>query len=505
MDPRWQNLSDPIFHCAETRADAPALIEGPERLSYRALAALIAKATVYLHELGIGQGQRIGVALTNSIDHLILQFALFRIGATLVELSVEDHPDALAATVRQYGIRTIFTEAHTPAPPDINRIRVDLAWRGRLATKSGDHRSTATGDALQFIGLTTGSTGVPSGWVLTHRSIFRQTAIFAAWRSSQDDLLRSPAHLLVVLPLCYVWTITSMQTHFAAGSPVVLVPEFTKAQDLLRAVIGWGDAILAVTPNICRHFLRAAPESGLLLPKIRRLEFGGQLLYGDEKRTMLTRVTPNFHDIYGSTAAGFVAALGGSDIIAHPDSVGRARPGVEISIVDSTGRLLPPGVAGQIRTHPPYAQERCGESSSAAVDGERIVDGWCYTGDIGHLDAEGYLYLKGRGTDLIRRGGVEVFAPEIESVLIAHPAVADAAVVGVPVVGRGDQVVAFIVKRGELAHDDIVHHCRERLKPGQLPDRVFYLDALPRIPGGKVNRLRLLDAAVEQIKQSGNI
>ncbi len=146
MDPRWQNLSDPIFHCAQTRGDAPALIEGPERLSYRALAALIAKTTVYLHELGIGQGQRIGVALTNSIDHVILQFALFRIGATLVELPVEDSPEALAATARQYGIRTIFTEAHAP------RHRISTAsasilpgaagWRRRAATIAAPPRAT---------------------------------------------------------------------------------------------------------------------------------------------------------------------------------------------------------------------------------------------------------------------------------------------------------------------------------------------------------------------------
>ena len=133
--------------------------------------------------------------------------------------------------------------------------------------------------------------------------------------------------------------------------------------------------------------------------------------------------------------------------------------------------------------------------------GERIVDGWCYTGDIGHLDADGFLYLKGRGTDLIRRGGLELFAPTIEAVLVAHPGVAEAAVVGLPVVGRGDEIVAFIVKRGEFAHDNIARHCRERLQPSQLPDRVFYLDALPRIPGGKVNRIRLLEAAAEQIEE----
>jgi acyl-CoA synthetase (AMP-forming)/AMP-acid ligase II len=498
MDPRWQNLSDPIFHCAQTRGDAPALIEGRERLSYRALAALIAKAAVYLHERGIGQGDRIGVALTNSIDHVVLQYALFRIGATVVELPVENDPEGLSATARRYGIRTIFTEAHVPAPPGIDRIRVDLAWRGGLAAKSGDVRSKATGDALQFISLTTGSTGAPSGWVITHRDAFRHNAMHEAWRYPKDELLRPPAHLLVSLPLRYAWTIGSVLVHFAVGGPVVLLPELEKADDLLRAAIAWGDAILAVTPNACRHFLRAAPETGLLLPKLRRLEFGGQPLYAEEKRAVVARVCPNFHETYGTTAAGFIASLGGADMIAHPDSVGR--PQTEVEIVDPMGRPVPVGVDGEIRSRPLKAQERCRESSPPVAGGERIVDGWCYTGDIGHLDADGFLYLKGRGTDIIRRGGIDLFAPEIEAALIAHPAVADAAVVGLPRAGRGDEVVAFVVKRGDLAHDDLARHIRARLTQGRYPDRVFYLDALPRIPGGKVNRIRLMEVAAEQVR-----
>jgi acyl-CoA synthetase (AMP-forming)/AMP-acid ligase II len=501
MDPRWQNLSDPIFHCAETRGDAPALIEGPERLSYRALAVLVAKAAVYLRELGIGQGDRIGVALTSSIDHVILQFALLRIGATLIELATEDDPETLAATARQYGIRMIFTEAHTAAPPDIQRIRVDLAWRGRLALQSGDQRSSASGDALQVICLTTGSTGAPSGWVLTHRSIMRHAAIFQAWRYPEDEVMRPPANLLTVMPLRYFRSLASLLIQFAVGGPVVLLPELAKGQELLRAALAWDDTILSVTPNVCRHFLSVALESGLLLPRVRRLETGGQPLYAEEKQAILARVTPNFFDVYGSSAAGFISALNGSDMITHPNSVGRPASGIEVSIVDGMGRTLPAGNAGQIRLRPLMAQERYGESGSAPASGERIVDGWCYTGDIGHLDADGFLYLKGRGTDIIRRGSVEIFAPEIEAALIAHPNVADAAVVGVPVAGQSDQIVAFIVKRAEFAHDEIVRHCRERLQPGQLPDRVFYLDALPRIPGGKTNRLRLVEIAVAQLQQ----
>ncbi len=504
MDPRWQNLSDPIFHCAQTRPEAPALVEGPETLSYRMLASLIARATVYLHELGIAQGQRVGVALTNSIDHVVLQFALLRIGATLVELGLEDGPEALAAVAQKYRIGTIFTEAHVAAPPQVRRVRVDVAWRSRLPAAASDHRSPARADELSLIGLTTGSTGIPSGWIVSQRDIFGRVALFAESRyPRRDGMPPPPGKLLLVLPLRFIWSINSMLVQFAVGGPVILLPEYARGADLLRAVASWDDAIISVTPNTCRLFLRAAPEHGLLLPRLRGLETAGQPLYGEEKRAVLTRITPNFHERYGTTAGGFITTLDAAAMIAKPDSVGVPVPGMTVEVVGPSGTPLPSGVAGAVRCRPVFTRGPCPEDLPRP-GGERIENGWCYTGDIGLLDGDGYLYLKGRGTDVIRRGGVEVFAPEIEAVLVAHPAVADAAVIGLPVRGRGDEIVAFIVKRGALDHDEIARHCRERLAPGRLPDRVYYVDALPRIPGGKVNRVRLLEVAGEQAKETRN-
>jgi long-chain acyl-CoA synthetase len=505
MAASWENLSDPIFHHAQTRPDAPAVIEGPSTLSYRELAALIAKATVYLRDLGIGEGDRIGLALTNSADHIILAFALWRIGATLAELSVEDKPEALAATAARCGIGTIFTEAHAAAPPGLRRIRVDLGWRERIAHLGGDHRSAAAGRDLLVIMLTTGSTGIPRAWTVSHRGFMDAAEMREAWWLACGwDSARERGHFLLMNSLRFCWFQTLLVLQARAGAPLVLLPEYAKPADMLRAIAGWPDAVAYVTANICRYMLSVAPASGTLLPNVRWLESGGLPLYPEEKQAMVARVTPRFNETYGSTGGGFISALSGRDMATKSDTVGRPPPRVEVQIVDSAGRPVPVGMPGELRCRPLWALPF--GSQDAVTSGERIVDGWCYTADVGFFDAEGYIHLRGRGADVIRRGAVEIFAPEIEAVLAAHPAIAEAAVIGLRRAGQTEreEIVAFIVKRGEFDHADLVRHCRERLPPAQQPDRVYYADMLPRIAGGKLNRIRLEELAVEaEARQPG--
>ncbi|HEX3969767.1 MAG TPA: class I adenylate-forming enzyme family protein [Stellaceae bacterium] len=494
MDVHRQNLSDSIFAVAETRPDAPALIENNVTLGYGALARLIAGATVYLRDLGIREGDRVGVALTNSIEHLILMLALARMGAVLVELAAESDARALGGVVAKYKLRAIFTEPNVELPTAV-AYPMRLTWRDEIAGKSGDQRSTTDPDKLEIILLTSGSTGEPSGWVLSHSDVLGRCAHYNTGRYPAVADREKPRNLLVILPLRYVWMITSILAQFTVGGPVVLLPEYAKGPDMLRAAASWDDAILAITPNTCRFFLSAAPPAGFLLPRLR-LETAGQLLHAEEKRAIATRVTPDFCDCYGTTAGGFLTQLDPVDMVLRPDTVGRAVPGIEIEIVGPGGETLTPGMSGAIRCRPLFTRGPCAEDEGRGS--ERIEGGWCYTGDVGFLDADGYLHLRGRAGEIMRRGGAEVFAAEIEGVLMAHPQVTEAAVVGRPVAGIGEEIIAFVVRRGGLDHDELARHCRARLGAEKMPSRVFYADGLPRLPGGKVDRLRLQALALEK-------
>lgn len=500
----WNNLSDAIFDHAARNASAPALTEGRVTLAYGELASLVAKASVHLRDLGIGQGVRVGIALNNCIDHVVLLFALLRVGATPVEMSADDSDAAVVAAACKYGVRAIFTEAHIVLPPDIVQHRVTLSWRTEIAHKSGDHRATTGADELDIISLTTGSTGVPSGVVWTQRQYMRRIelrlAIYYGVAPGPDF---RPRDLLLTAPMRYGWFFICVLMQLVVGGRLVILPNFAKPIEMVRAIASWPGAICCVTANMCRLFLAAVPDEGSLFPDLFLLEASGLPLFPWEKRAVTTRVAANFIESYGTAGIGTISVLSAADMAAQPDSVGRPLPLLDVQIADDAGNPLPTGMFGRIRCRGVLMSRPCPESANEPR-AEYFRDGWYYPGDIGVLDTEGYLHLRGRVAEIIRRGATEIFAPDLEAVIVAHPLVADAAVIGVPSQTRGEAVVAFVVKRGALQHDDLVRHCSGRLKPEQRPDRIYYIDALPRIEGGKLDRARLQSLAlIEAMRRNG--
>ncbi|HEX3974200.1 MAG TPA: class I adenylate-forming enzyme family protein [Stellaceae bacterium] len=498
----WDNLSDAIFDHAARQADAPALIQAPATLSYRDFAALVAKASVYLRDLGIGERTRVGIALGNSIDHFILYFALMRVGAVPAELPVEDSGDKLVAAAQRYNMRAIFTEAQVTLSPGVTQHRMMPDWRDTLGALNGDHRALLGADELHTITLTTGSTGVPGGIITTHRQFSRrieaQRAIYKAHR-----LFEPPAGTLVLpASIRFGPFFRSLLGQILAGGATVITPDFAKPIELLRTIAAYDDAVAFVTANLCRLFIAAAPESTFLFPRMRLLVSVGMPLYAAELRAVIARVTPNYYYGYGTTGIASITALPPGEIAHKAGTVGRPVADVTVEIVDERDRCLPAGSYGNIRCRSELVSlGRCEEDESESA--EQFRDGWYYPGDIGMLDPDGYLILRGRVAEVIRSGATEVFAPEVAAAIAAHPGVAEVAVVGIPSPQRGEEIVAFVVKRGTLDHEELVRHCRGVLTPPQRPEHIYYMDGLPRIAGGKVDRARLQSLALSEAMRRG--
>jgi acyl-CoA synthetase (AMP-forming)/AMP-acid ligase II len=247
-------------------------------------------------------------------------------------------------------------------------------------------------------------------------------------------------------------------------------------------------------PTLLRRLLDMPKTSLPLMPRVRRLISSGSSLYPEERRRIMRELCPNFFNFYSSTEGGGISLLRPE----HPDeaslSVGQVVFGAEVQIIDADHKPVPPGTVGVIR----YRGGAVADSyyRNPAESAVAFRDGWYYPGDVGRFDDQGFLFLTGRVKDMIIRGGVNIYPAEIEQTLVAHPAVAEAAVVGWPSQERGEEVAAFVVCRATVTEQELIAHCRGTLAPYKIPKGVFLVDALPKSGMGKV----LKPVLVERLK-----
>jgi acyl-coenzyme A synthetase/AMP-(fatty) acid ligase len=220
------------------------------------------------------------------------------------------------------------------------------------------------------------------------------------------------------------------------------------------------------------------------MPSLTLLLSSGSPLHPDERRAIRERITPHFYETYATTEGGGVSLLTPDDQIRRGDSVGRAMFGVELQVVDADDAPVELGKTGILRYRSPGCATRFyGETADAP---QMFRHGWFYPGDLGALDEEGYLFLKGRIKEMIIRGGVNIYPNEIEAILLAHPAIAEAAVVAQPSREMGEEVAAFVIARASVAEADLIAHCRAQLAPYKVPRTIRIVDALPKSSLGKI-------------------
>ncbi|HVM78426.1 MAG TPA: class I adenylate-forming enzyme family protein [Stellaceae bacterium] len=492
LETPWQNVSDAIFHHAREHPRAPAVVDSRAALDYAEFADLVGRVSLYLHGLGIAPGERVALSLGNSVEHMVLAFATIRMGAILVDipwLSGQAERDRVLAINR---VDTIFIEPDAQPAPVARSIWVDAGWRSLAAAKPGDYRHEGSIDDDCNIGLSTGTTGAFKGIVKTHRHLLLRCHVLADLYAGTEILsVERPANFLLVGTTAGGVYFQRAVAQLCVGGSIVLVPGYLRTPDLMRTIAAWGDAVCFLVPAFCKNLLEAARQSGPMFPRIRALFAGGQPLPFADKVAMLERLTPNFYEHYGNGGCGPTTLLRPSEMLRKRESVGRASKLLEVEVVDAEGRPLPPGTVGRLRCKGPAVSTRFFDPSDGAGGGEAFADGGYYPGDIAMMDAEGYIYFKGREATAIRQAGGTVPAGDIEAVLAAHSLVREAVVVGRPAANGGEEAVAFVVLRGKLEHDELARHCSERLPPQKLPRQVYYLTEMPHTEGGKVDLVRL--------------
>ncbi len=498
LEPQWQNLSDPVFHWAEKTPDATAFIQGPEKVSYGELANLVGKAAVHLDQIGIRAGDRVAISLTNSIDHFILLLGLLRLGATTTEVVYNAERSPSPEFLAKFAVGHIFIEPVAAPVPGVPSIKIDAGWRGLIAQCQGDRRHDGDGDSMFTITLSSGTTGQVKGSLTTHRRYFQRmrayTELFAEAYATEP-----PAIFVTTASIAFSTFFRHAISQSFVGGSVAILPRFLFPIDLVKAVAAWDDASCFITSDMCRTLIACAPQRGLLFPRLRLLIGGGGLLHAEEKLAILTRVSANFYEEYGASGFGTISGLAPWEMRERPASVGRAPSCVELQVVDDQGRSLPPRAVGRLRCRGTEGSGFAGDVDPAGDENYR--QGWYYPGDLAVLDEAGYLFMKGRSADVVRRDGVELYLSEIESIIAQHPAVSEVAVVGVPRPGQREELVALIVPRGQPQHEAVAAHCKMRLPQDRWPDRVFYAQSLPKTGGSKLDRAKVKAIIMNEIER----
>lgn len=499
-------LRQPLSGTARFDADRPALSIGDgETITYRELASRSRRRSRGLLALGVMPGDRVALMMFNSMDYWVSYFAITRIGAIVVrtnfrlsgeelEYALNDSGTSLAIADRelldriadrrgQIDVATyICTSAHDD-PAVLTLAEIDSIDHSELAEPR-----PLDSDAAMIM-YTSGTTGRPKGAVWTHSA----TTWFCAMQVI-DWQLQSDTVIFVAGPLYHVGAMEdySLPTLAVGGHVVFLESGAFDIESALWVASRRGVTDLTLFPSMIYQMLQLQALSTIDLSRVRRIFTGGDPLlpWAVEKiQELFPRV--DVIQVYGLTEGTPIAACGGpGDAFADPGSVGRAMAFCEISIRGDDGEVLDDGEAGEIWTRSAAnAREYWNKPEATA---ETFVDGWCRTGDLGTV-REGRLTVTGRKKDMIRSGGENIYAREVEDVLMRHPDVIDAAAIAVPDPKYREVVCAVIVLREdcEVSAEDVVAHCSTHMASYKKPRHVVFVDALPRTPSAKIQKFKL--------------
>lgn len=482
--------------------DGEALIDGAERLTWRALEDVVARAAAGLARRGIGRGDRVALLLGNRKEFVIAWLAAARLGAIVVPLSIRAQRPELAYMLAQCEASAIVHEAELtdrlPASADVPALRTRLAvdesagsepFAALLAGDRVDAAAAGAEEDTAAILYTSGTTGRPKGAMLTHLGIVHSALHYAStMRVTERD--RS----IAAVSLSHVTgVIVLVATMLRCAGTLILLREF-KAVDFMALAARERMTHTVLVPamvNLC-----------LLAPEFDRFDLSAWRIggYGGAPMPPATiercaQKLPKLElmNLYGATETTSPATIMPARFTAtHADIVGLAVACGEIVMMDEAGRQVAPGETGQLWIGGPMVVR--GYWNDAQATAREFTAGYWRSGDLGSIDAEGFVRVFDRKKDLINRGGHKIYSAEVEGVLIAHPAVVEAAVVAKPCPVLGERVHAFVCLRTEATAEELRAHCALRLSDYKVPE-TFTLsrDPLPRNANGKLLKRLLRD------------
>jgi acyl-CoA synthetase (AMP-forming)/AMP-acid ligase II len=478
------NIADALSRWSDETPFRVAIVDQDRTIHYRLLDAAVWRAAAWLAGHGLRPGDRVGFSpAVNAGLWLVAAYALARIGAVFLLLDPLETPAVRAAIARRLRLAAVLGEGPAARLEGIPLLQPQPDWLEPGPAVAGPSLRAAGGDAPMMICLSSGTTAAPKAMFRTHSD--HATISQAGRRRSGEG---ADDRFLAVTSFHFTFGLYHpMQTLDGGGTVRIARPPLPLAE-FCELIDRENITRLALTPLHAREIMRQLPAAAPRFPGVRDLTLSTTVAPEALRREVRRRMTPNVVIAYGSNEAWYVTRADAAAQIRFPDTVGLPFEGVEVEIVDDRGQALPAGEVGLIRVRGSgFARGYIDDPEATA---KAFRDGWYYPGDLGVLSPEGALFLKGRADDLINFDGVKIFPADIETALLQHEAVAEAAAFPVVFDGYRQVPAAAVILRASATADELVEFCQERLGP-RAPRLVHVLDGFPRNAIGKVLKREL--------------
>jgi long-chain acyl-CoA synthetase len=500
-----RTLKDMLNHNAQKYSNKIALISADKRYTFEQVNQRINRLINALSNLGVEKGDRVGILAYNCSQYFEA-FGLAKAGRVCVPLNYRFVGRELAYLINNSEINTLilekeFVDVLNSIRHEIDGVRnficldatvKDMENYERLISRFSSDEPVDEIDMDDPCALfyTSGTTGRPKGAIHTHRSLIAEATRVPHRDIGSDDVA------LCVMPFFHVGgSAAYLFPAFASGATIVVHKKFDETQ-VLKAIDKEKITYIYLVPAMIIRLLEHPDLDKYDLSSLRSVAYTGAPMPIEALRKGIDRFGQVFIQFLGQTETLNLAVLkkqdhkvkGSSDEVKRLESAGKPLARDEIRIVDEQGRDVPIGEAGEIIARSDRAMK--GYWKAPEETAETIKGGWLHTGDVGRMDEDGYIYIVDRKKDMIISGGENISSREVEEVLYMHPAILEAAVVGVPDEKWGESVKAVVVLKQEASasEEEIVDFCKEHLASYKKPRSAEFWDGLPRTASGKVRK-----------------
>ncbi len=529
----------PLFRLLESSAeknpDKVALIFFGKKITYRELDELSDRVARFLQGLGVGKGSKVIIDLPNTPHYVVAYYGILKTGATVVQCNPlyteREIRYILENSEAEYGffvemvyprIKRIVEEGKLkkvvickiedflPFPLNFlyplkkEKVSIDrreeiVYWKEVVKQPPSKERPEIDprNDVAIFL-YTGGTTGVPKAVMSTHYNLVANAYQVLEWLPDKDE----KDIFLGVLPYFHSYGMTtSLNAPIAFGATIVLVPDPRDIETILKFIQKYRVSIFCGVPTMYNAILNHPALKKYDLSSIKACISGAAPLPVEVKRKFEEVTGGKLVEGYGLSETSPVTHANPIYGVNKEGSIGIPFPDTYAVVIDDEGTILPVGEVGELAVYGPQVMKGYWKMDEETK--KVLINGWLLTGDMAKMDEDGYFYIVDRKKDMIIAGGYNIYPREVEEVLYEHPAIMEAAVVGVPDPYRGETVKAFIVLkpeyRGKVTEEEIVKFCRERLAAYKVPRLIEFREELPKSAVGKILRRVLRD---EELKKA---